>query len=632
MPASGWPSFPFRSACILCVAFVAFAAFAAVSAPPVLAQEADRIRPVTDAELQDPSPDEWLMWRRTLNGWGYSPLDQVNRDNVGSLRLVWSRALASQGRQQGTPLVRNGVMFMPNPQDVIQAIDAVTGDLIWEYRRDRPDDLGDYMIGSLIETNRNIAIHGELIIDTTMDDHIIALHAETGEVVWDTEILDYTVNPANQTSGPIVANGKAYSGRSCDPRGGPLGCVITAHDAATGEELWRRRLIPGPGEPGDETWGDVPFEERGHVGSWMVPSYDPELNLVYVGTSVTSPAPKFMLGGVDLAHLYHNSTLALHGDTGEIVWHYQHMNDHWDLDHPFERLLVDTPVRPNAAAVSWINPRIEPGEERRVLTGIPGKTGIVYTLDRETGEFLWATPTITQNVVSGIDGATGQVTENAELVFTAAGQQVLACPHATGGKDWEAGAYSPLTNTMYMPLRNVCARMMAEDPDNRTNRLYAIAWRSEIAPGYDDVGSVHAISAETGEVVVELPAAGRHHGAGRDRRRAGVRRGRQRALPRVRRPDGRHPLGDQPRLAGVRLSDHLRGRRPAVRRGQRRHRPLPRPDAGAASEQRQQPVRVRASGVRSPTAAKTPWSSDGMPNGAAKKPNGVKGMAAEGGM
>ena len=113
-----------------------------------------------------------------------------------------------------------------------------------------------------------------------MDDHLVALAAETGELVWETQILDYTVNPANQTSGPIVANGKVYSGRSCDPRGGPHGCVITAHDAATGEQLWRRRLIPGPGEPGDETWGDVPFEERGHVGSWMVPSVDPELNLV----------------------------------------------------------------------------------------------------------------------------------------------------------------------------------------------------------------------------------------------------------------------------------------------------------------------------------------------------------------
>ena len=190
----------------------------------------------------------------------------------------------------------------------------------------------------------------------------------------------------------------------------------------------------------------------------MVPSFDPDLDLVYVGTSVTSPAPKFMLGGVDRAHLYHNSTLALAADSGEIVWYYQHMNDHWDLDHPFERILVDTAVAPDAAAVSWINPRLRPGERRQVVTGIPGKTGVVYTLDRATGEFLWATPTISQNVISSIDGATGDVAENTELVFTASGQEVLACPHASGGKDWEAGAYSPLTNTMYMPLRNVCAR------------------------------------------------------------------------------------------------------------------------------------------------------------------------------
>ena len=497
MPASGCPSRPFRSF----VACAVFAAALAAAAPPAAAQP-DRIRPVTDAELENPSPDEWLMWRRTLDGWGYSPLDQIDRDNVGDLRMVWTRAMASEGRQQGTPLVRDGVMFMPNPRDVIQAIDAVSGDLIWEYRRDRPDDLGDYMIGSLIDTNRNIAIHGELIIDTTMDDYIIALHAETGEVVWETEILDYTVNPANQTSGPITAGGKAFSGRSCDPRGGPDTCVITAHDAATGEELWRRRLIPGPGEPGNETWGAVPFEERGHVGSWMAPSYDPELNLLYVGTSVTSPAPKFMLGGADLTHLYHNSTLALDGDTGEIVWYYQHMNDHWDLDHPFERLLVDTAVRPDPSAVAWINPRIQPGEERRVLTGIPGKTGIVYTLDRETGEFLWATPTITQNVVSGIDGGDrrGDRERRARLHRRRPAGARLPPRHrrqGLGGGRLLAADPTPCT----CPLRNVCARMMAEDPDTRTNRLYAIAWRPELAPGYDDVGSVQAISAETGEVV-----------------------------------------------------------------------------------------------------------------------------------
>ena len=496
MLAFRWPSFRLLSACI--ASGILAATLAVATAPSILAQEPVRIDPVTDAELQDPSPDEWLMWRRTLNGWGYSPLDQIDRDNVADLRMVWSRGLGP-GRQQGTPLVRNGVMYMPNPRDLIQAIDAVTGDLLWQYQRDRPDDLADYLIPGLIDHNRNIAIYDTLIFDSTTDDYVIALDATTGEVVWETEVLDYRVNPANQTSGPIVADGKVISGRSCDPRGGPHACVIVAHDALSGEELWRRRLIPGPGEFGDETWGDVPFEERGHVGSWMVPSFDPELNLVYLGTSVTSPAPKFMLGGVDKTHLYHNSTLALNADTGEIVWYYQHLNDSWDLDHPFERLLVDTAVRPDPTAVSWINPRLRPGEERRVLTGIPGKTGVVYTLDRENGEFLWATPTITQNVISGIDGATGAVSENAELVFTAQGQVVLACPHASGGKDWEAGAYSPLTNTMYMPLRNVCARMRASTfEDEEASRLYAIAWRSQIAPGTDQVGAVHAISAETG--------------------------------------------------------------------------------------------------------------------------------------
>ena len=461
------------------------------------AQSPDDFVPVTDAMLQNPDPAHWLMWRRTLDSWGYSPLDQISRDNVDELRLVWSRGL-TEGRQQGTPLVYDGVMYMPNPSDVIQAIDAATGDLVWEHRREGPEDIEDYMFDGLWQNNRNLAIYGEFIIDTSVDDHVFALDAATGRLAWETEILDYTVNPAMQSSGPIVANGKVISGRSCMPVAGPEACVITAHDARTGTELWRRRTIPGPGEPGDETWGGIPFGERKHVGAWMVPSYDPELNLIYIGTSVTSPAPKFLIGGAENKHLYHNSTLALDADTGEIVWYYQHLNDHWDLDHPFERLLVDTAVAPNPSEVSWINPRLQSGEVRKVVTGIPGKTGVVYTLDRETGEFLWATPTITQNVITAIDGATGAVTENSELVFTGAGQEVLTCPHASGGKDWEAGAYSPLTNTMYYPLRNVCAQMMAEGPESTS--VYALAWRSQIAPGTDQVGTVQAISVETGEI------------------------------------------------------------------------------------------------------------------------------------
>ena len=383
---------------------------------------------------------------------------------------------------------------MPNPNDVIQAIDAVTGDLRWEYHRDLPDDVDEYIRG-LADVNRNVAIYGNLIIDTSNDGYIYALDATSGRLAWETQILDYTKNPARHSSGPIIAGGKAVSGRSCRPWAGPEACVIVAHDATTGAELWRRRLVPAPGEPGDETWGNVPYEDRVHVGAWMVPSIDPTLNLVYVGTSVTSPAPKFLRGGADNSHLYHNSTLALDFDTGEIVWYYQHLNDHWDLDHPFERLLLDTAVAPDPAAVSWINPRLQPGDVRKVVTGIPGKTGVVYTLDRETGEFLWATPTITQNVISNIDGGTGAVTPNAELVFSAEGQEVLVCPSWFGGKDWEAGAYSPLTNTMYFPLRNVCGRMLAS---REAGSHYALAVRHQLAPGIDEVGTVQAISAETG--------------------------------------------------------------------------------------------------------------------------------------
>ncbi len=492
----------------LVVALIAAASLVAIPLPAA-AQPAHDFVPVTDAMLQDPDPADWPMWRRTLDGWGYSPLDQVTRENVGEIRLAWSRALMA-GTQEVTPLAYGGVLYMPNGSDVIQAIDATTGDLLWEYRRDLPEDVYEY-VGGNARSMRNIAIYDRFIINVSDDDYAYALDATTGDIAWETQIFDYREIPAGHSSGPIIADGRVISGRSCRPRGGPESCVVVAHDALTGEELWRRRTVPAPGEPGDETWGGVPYEERVHVGSWIPASYDPELRLIYQGTSVTSPAPKFLLGGVENKHLYHNSTLALDVETGEIRWFYQHLNDHWDLDHPFERLLVDTAVAPNPDAVSWINPRIQPGEVRKVVTGVPGKTGLVYTLDRETGEFLWARPTVAQNVISDIDGATGAVTENAEVTFTALGQEVLACPTWAGGKDWEAGAYSPLTNTMYMPLRNTCARMLATD-DVRSERaraltaggqggleIYALAARHQLTPGTDQLGTIHAVSAETGE-------------------------------------------------------------------------------------------------------------------------------------
>jgi alcohol dehydrogenase (cytochrome c) len=444
---------------------------------------------VTDAMLQNPNPGDWLMWRRTLDGWGYSPLDQITADNVANLERVWSQPI-DMGIQEGTPLVHDGRLIFPGSANHIRAFDAATGAPLWDYQRE----------GSRGGTNRSVAVWGNLIINGG-DDTMYALDIDTGELVWETPIFDKPGVSGNMSGGPIVADGRVIQGRQCQPAATHEACVITAHDAATGKELWRTRTIPRPGEVGDETWGDVPLEERWHVGTWMTPSYDPELQLIYIGTSVTIPAPKFLLGGVDNQHLFHNSTLALDVETGEIVWYYQHVVDHWDLDHPFERILVDTVVAPDPDSVAWINPNIQPGEQHKVITGVPGKTGLVYTLDRETGEFLWARPTVAQNVISSIDGPTGKATVNPDAIFTSGDQTLMICPGTNGGKNFQAGAYSPTTNAIFMPLHNMCMEATMRTGERDPSLVYGFRNTYTLAPGEENAGTIWAISVETGETL-----------------------------------------------------------------------------------------------------------------------------------
>jgi len=466
-------------------------------ATSVTAQAQTEFVPVTDRMLQNPDPADWLMWRRTLDTWGFGPLKEVTGKNVGSLRMVWTRALGP-GIQEGTPLVYRGVMYFPNPSDLVQAIDAASGDLLWEYRRSLPSDLGEYF--PVPSINRNLAIFGDSIIDTSSDDYLYALDARSGKLQWETKLFDYR-HGAQQTSGPIVANGKVISGRGCEPEGSPAACVILAHDAKTGREIWRRPTIAAAGSEDGKSWGDTPNDERWHVGAWMVPSYDPELNLVFIGTSVTSPAPKFAIAGNDKKYLYHNSTLALNADTGDVVWYYQHIVDHWDLDHPFERLLVETAVAPDPKEVTWINPRVRSGERRKVVTGIPGKTGVVYTLDRATGEFLWARPTVDQNVLQKIDALTGEATVNPDVTFVEMGQTRLVCPSTLGGKNWPSGTYSPLGNVMFFPLQNTCMMSTAILSRPSFDSLYGLKNAEQVAPNHTNVGTIYAISVETGKTL-----------------------------------------------------------------------------------------------------------------------------------
>lgn len=450
--------------------------------------------PVTDAMIQDPDPGDWLSWRRTLDSWGYSPLDQIDTANVDRLRLVWVRPLEA-GHQEGTPLVHAGRMFFPGPSDMVTALDAASGDVLWTHKRALPKDMGDYL--TFPDTNRNLGIYGNLIIARGSDDHIYALDAETGKLAWETRIMDYTKG-AKQSSGPIIAEGLAITGRSCEPEGGPDACVITAHDAKTGKEVWRTSTIARGDDPNDATWGGTPLERRMQVGAWMNASYDPELHLVYMGTSVSTPAPKFLLAGNQYTYLYHNSTLALDVRTGKIVWHYQHVVDHWDLDHPFPRILLDEQVAPDPKEVTWINPEIDRSKTYKVVTGVPGKTGIVYTLDRTDGTFLWARPTVQQNVVQSIDGTTGKVTVNPATVFTETGKELYVCPSSTGGANYQAPAYSPLTKTMYFPEQNLCETVSAV-PVDWDRPGYSVASKIFIPPEADrKLGVIHAVNAVTG--------------------------------------------------------------------------------------------------------------------------------------
>lgn len=462
--------------------------------------------PVTREMLEHPPDADWLMYRRTYDSWGYSPLTQITRANVGELELVWSRVM-TPGRQYITPLVHGGVVYLETPRDIIQALDARTGDLIWEYRHQVAPRAGaDERPANPLDARgtRNLAIYGDKIFHLTRDAHVIALDARTGALVWDTPETAGD-RGISHSAGPLVVEGLVISGRSASPNGGPEVAYIAAHDAETGRERWRFHTIPKPGEPGDETWTGVPYADRAHVGSWSVGSYDPQSRILYWGTSVPAPSLEVVRGTLEGDALFANSTVALDPATGRLLWHYQHLpRDNWDLDHVFERYLVDAEVRPDRSQVRWINPAIQAGERRRVISGIPGKTGLVYTLDAKTGAFLWARETVHQNVIKDIVADTGRVVIDQAMVPKPF-QELMVCPSNAGGKNWMAGAYSPRTRLMYQPLLNMCMFQTGTTDTFRRGMGYSTSYvvvedPTVTRPGLYPVGRLDAISLDTGRI------------------------------------------------------------------------------------------------------------------------------------
>src|SRR5690606_29696660 len=301
------------------------------------------------------------------------------------------------------------------------------------------------------------------------------LDAATGEVRWQTPV---TVEA--HVAGAIVVEGKVISGRTCNRS--REDCYIAAHDALTGEEVWRFHTSPGEGEPGDESWAGTPVNER-RASTWGLPgTYDPVRRLLYWGISNPMPNTRADRHGGDPraipptapADLYSNSTVALRPSTGELVWYYQHLpGDDWDADINQEKMLIRTVVDPDPAHVRWINPNIPKGVERDVVITV-GEGGGIWVNDRATGEFVWATPFPYETpnfILSDIDVETGIAHINWDVVLEEPGDQVIVCYWNT--RSFWPTAYHAPTNSLYVPYVDHCLDMTRAGPDNRERRVGA---------------------------------------------------------------------------------------------------------------------------------------------------------------
>ena len=388
---------------------------------------------VSTEELKNPAPEDWTYWRRGPKSQGYSPLDTINKENVSRLSLEWVWGM-EPGRSQPAPLVRNGIIYIPNFGNVIQAINGRDGTLLWEYERQFPE--GGRQGGQL----RTIAMWEDMIYVATTDAHLVALDARTGAVRWDIEIADEALGYSN-TSGPIVADGKVINGINGCTRFFEESCFITGHDAQTGEELWRTYTIAQPGEFGDETWGGLPLEFRGGGDAWITGSWDPELNLVFFGVAQAKPWMAASRGlTTEDDTLYTNSTLAIDPSDGRIIWHRQHVpGESLDMDEAFEQVLVDLFDEPYLLTI--------------------GKSGLLWKLDRRTGEFQGLAQTVFQNVFSEVNLETGEVKYRDDIRNMQIGDWLSVCPSTAGGHNWQSSTYHPLSRQLVIPLSQSCMEM-----------------------------------------------------------------------------------------------------------------------------------------------------------------------------
>ncbi len=474
----------------------------------------DKFVPVTQKDFNNPDPADWLMLGGNTEHWNYSPLDQVNRENVGGLQLVWARQMPTTGGRAGTsPVIRDGIMYLVSPNDAILAIDAVSGSRIWEYRRQLPaSGEGQGLIHHHYSlAKRGLALYGDKIFTVASDNVVVALDARTGKVAW--EAPRGTDGFVANTSGPIIANGILIAGGSC--QNAPFGCYVTGHNIATGKELWRNEVIPHPDGPGDETWRGMPFEDRWCTGVWGPIVYDPVQNLVHYGSSGICPASDFQRGvsGKNATLAGTNTRWAVRPDTGEVVWRRQLLpQDNWDQECTFDMMLVDTPMNPNRNAEGMLAANPGVAEKKvRTLVGMPCKNPVFWALDAQTGKFFYARETFrgAQNLYKSIDPVTGIATMNQEVVYDRPGKKILYCSSHSGGRDAHIDpAYDPKRNIMIQATGNICTSETAQDRKPTAEFTYNVDAQQVQNPnvalmkdGQYPVGRITAVDVATGNTV-----------------------------------------------------------------------------------------------------------------------------------
>jgi len=392
---------------------------------------------VTAERLGSPEPGNWSLYRRTYDGQGYSPLDKINAGNVKNLVPVWTFSTGVTEGHEAPPIVNNGVMFVATPQAQVIALDAKTGEEIWRYNKHPlPEDLFQ-----LHPTSRGVGLWQDKLYLATNDGQLVAIDAKTGKEVWIQRVQDYRKG-LYLTLMPLVVNGKVIVGGS----GGEYGVrgYVVAFDAETGKELWRTFTIPGPSEPGHDTWKGDDLQSGGG-SAWMTGTYDPALNLVYWGVGNAAPWPGDAHPG---DNLFTTSVLALDPDTGKIKAHYQyHQNDSWDWDEVEAPMLIDLQ---------------RDGRTIKALVH-PGRDAIFWVLERGADKinYVHGWPYVHTDVWKSIDQEGRPVVDSDHKPVL--GKRVEFCPSLWGGKHWPSAAYSPKTGLVYVPANeNFCGEFTGE--------------------------------------------------------------------------------------------------------------------------------------------------------------------------